>query len=671
MAKVAGNELIDVRFVDETNYPASTTDDDIVSVVVDTCWGPCERPTVCDSSTYQTLFNPQGLGWLNGTRATVERVFDMGASFVEVLRLGSQEQWRFIAGTLGVADSDGVRSLTFATQTEAYSGSPVVDDFSSVTALLGVQLAFRLRYPGGFPMEIEIKDQNKKFAGVELFTITVRAYAGSSTTSSNGAVTSTPTWRDLESLQVSFSPLEVSGQSYFYADVIASRSNYLYCDPVWAYQQVAAGTVVSLAATAVLHPVTSEDWGEGAVAPSGSYAGQYKASDYAAMYDFAKSRNESHATLYVNSCIPQSVIRNVPQAVYSVYTTESDNHEVGSLQLTNEKNGTPIIDYKTGVSILRPKMLPDNKAAVVEDGEVVMETVSSYQPMPLFAWSDISAVQAKLSSHAEGRMDCVALLGFPTQVVSAAGDGWAAGFDAASETTTRENAVNYFGKIDSNGMARFSAGIVGWELYSMSTIYGDARFDMDCTAGWAGRICVVAKSLRNRNQPPSYKAYGAFSGSLVRSLSFDSVVKLHDEDGIGSVYNSTTGNYIFDIRSLWGIGESYFARLNVMRVCAALLGQTFDIVEGVIHTDAAANRNSRLRLESRLNSLITEMIARNELRDQSYADVSDDLNTDVATHGGRYLNINLVCWFIGLVERVNISVIATDSSVRAEITQVA
>lgn len=622
MAKVAGNELIDVRFVDETNYPASTTDDDIVSVVVDTCWGPCERPTVCDSSTYQTLFNPQGLGWLNGTRATVERVFDMGASFVEVLRLGSQEQWRFIAGTLGVAGTDGVRSLTFATQTEAYSGSPVVDDFSSVSALSNVQLAFRLRYPGGFPMEIEIKDQNKKFAGVELFTITVRAYAGSSTTSSNGAVTSTPTWRDLESLQVSFSPLEVSGQSYFYADVITSRSNYLYCDPVWAYQQVAAGTVVSLAATAVLHPVTSEDWGEGAVAPSGSYAGQYKASDYTAMYDFAKSRNESHATLYVNSCIPQSVIRNVPQAVG-------------------------------------------------EDEEDVLESVRSYQPTPLFAWSDISAVQAKLSSHAEGRMDCVALLGFPTQVVSGAGDGWAAGFDAASETTTRQNAVNYFGKIDSNGMARFSAGIVGWELYSMSTIYGDARFDMDCTAGWAGRICAVAKSLRNRNQPPSYKAYGAFSGSLVRSLSFDSVVKLHDEDGIGSVYNSTTGNYIFDIRSLWGIGESYFARLNVMRVCAALLGQTFDIVEGVIHTDAAANRNSRLRLESRLNSLITEMIARNELRDQSYADVSDDLNTDVATHGGRYLNINLVCWFIGLVERVNISVIATDSSVRAEITQVA
>lgn len=654
MAQVSGNKLIDVRFIDETNYTAATDDADIVSVIVDTCWGPCERPTVCDSATYRSLFNPQGLGWLNRTRATVERVFDMGAAYVEVMRLGKHEKWRFMGGASVGAD--------MSVAEVGYTDLSSVDAFASVDAIGSWNYAFRLRYAGGFPMRVSLASAAKgTFGGEALFDLKVEAYAGSATVTSGGASTTEPKWLPLETLQVTFKPLEVAGQSYFYADVISQRSTYLYADTVWAHAQAAkVSTVNPLAAPVVWYPYdgastysvtiprTLKIMQNGKEAdksapetfffdskPSGTYAslipsyhdgsaiayasgegtkavsatlvaptingqrtGGYQASDYAQMYDFAKSRDTSVATLYVNSF---------------------------------ERFGDTFVE------------------------------------------ADLVTVQQAMVSHTEGRMDCNSLVGFPTRIISGAStqqnNGWASGSDAVSEQATVSSAVTYFNKIGGGGMTRFTDAIVGWEVYTLTTLYGTGRFDMDCTAAWAGRICAVAKSLRNRNQLPSYKAYGQFSGALARSLSFNSVVSLHDDYGIGSVYYTTTGNYIFNIRSLWGASESYFARMNVMRVCAALLGNTFDVVEGVIHTDAAANRNNRLRLESRLNSLIGEMASRGELKNQSYADVGDEINQDVDTHGGRYLNIRLVLWFIGLVERINITVIATDSSVRAEISQ--
>lgn len=95
------SNLIQVDFLDETNYISVSDGSDIVGVVADTNWGPVGVPTVCNSSVYRTLFNPQGLGRLNSSLATVTRVFEMGASYVEVVRLGkdtsASEPWVFLA----------------------------------------------------------------------------------------------------------------------------------------------------------------------------------------------------------------------------------------------------------------------------------------------------------------------------------------------------------------------------------------------------------------------------------------------------------------------------------------------------------------------------------------------------------------------------------------------
>ena len=119
------NPMVDVTFQDLTNYAAASSTDDIAGVVLDTSWGPCGVPTVFDSTGYQTHFNPKGLGRLNSSMATVQRYFSLGGSYVEGVRLGANEVWRFIHL------DDGA----FATTTVAYSGDSSATDFGSIAAL--------------------------------------------------------------------------------------------------------------------------------------------------------------------------------------------------------------------------------------------------------------------------------------------------------------------------------------------------------------------------------------------------------------------------------------------------------------------------------------------------------------------------------------------------------
>lgn len=599
------SNLIQVDFLDETNYISVSDGSDIVGVVADTNWGPVGVPTVCNSSVYRTLFNPQGLGRLNSSLATVTRVFEMGASYVEVVRLGkdtsASEPWVFFSiDSTGKLTADA--GFTYANDAEA-------TDFTSVIASEnnpikeGSVAAFRLRYPGGFPMRVSLSS-SKTFMTKQLFTLTLSAFSGFTYDSSGK---STPSFNNtLETLSFTLEELEASGVSYFYADQISNNSAYFTTDITWAYSNESKYTTSSGAVASSFTNVGMGDI-QGYSVSKGSGDVEmsiptYSSSAFVAAYKLFGDRDISSSTLLVSSFIPSMGSGKVPEAA----TSATDGFE------------------------------------------------------------DYASVLSAMSSVSEARKDCNSLVGFPTITNTyywkpKGGD---------SDTGTRANAVAWFNSADiSNaGLRMFTSGIVGWETYTLRTTLGVKRFDLDCTAAWAGRICATAYALHNRNQLPSYKAYGSFSGSLVRTLDFDTVVAMHDEDGIGSVYSSAVGNYIFCIRDLYGAGESYFARLNVMRVTAALLSQTFDMVEDVIHTDVAANRTNRLALEGRLNTLLGNFAARQELKVESYANVGDELNSDVNTNGGRYLRIQLVCYFMSLTEKVFITVVARDGSVSADVS---
>ena len=597
------SNLIQVDFLDETNYISVSDGSDIVGVVADTNWGPVGVPTVCNSSTYRALFNPQGLGRLNSSLATATRIFEMGASYVEVVRLGkdasTSEPWVFFS-----IDSTG--KLT-ADAGFNYADDAEATDFNSVIASdnnpikEGSVAAFRLRYPGGFPMRVSLSS-SKTFMKKQLFTLTLSAFSGFTYDSSGK---STPSFNNtLETLSFTLEELEASGVSYFYADQISNNSAYFTTDITWAYSNTSKYTTPS-SSTGVGLSYVNVGMGDiqGYEVSTASNdvdmkAPAYSASAFGLAYGLFEDRDISSSTLLVSSFIPS---------------------------------------------------MDSKKAADVKS------TITGF--------SDYASVLSAMSSVSESRKDCNSLVGFPTITNQYYWES-----KGTPDSETRDNAVAWFNSASNGGLRMFTSGIVGWETYTLRTALGVLRFDLDCTAAWAGRICAVATALHNRNQLPSYKAYGSFSGSLVRTLNFDTVVAMHDEDGIGSVYSSAVGNYIFCIRDLYGAGESYFARLNVMRVTAALLSQTFNMVEEVIHTDVAANRSNRLALEGRLNTLLGNFAARQELKVESYANVGDELNSDVNTNGGRYLRIQLVCYFMSLTEKVFITVVARDGSVSADVS---
>lgn len=188
-------------------------------------------------------------------------------------------------------------------------------------------------------------------------------------------------------------------------------------------------------------------------------------------------------------------------------------------------------------------------------------------------------------------------------------------------------------------------------------------FFLDGTATWAARTAVVAKTYKNRNRLASYLATGQTSAVLVKSLQFATVVELMSDYGIGSIYKATTGNYIFNIRSQYANQSSYFGKMNVMRVTAALLSWLLTDVEYVIHTEVTSDATERLSFQEQCNSKLGQMIARGELKSESFISCGDDINTDALTQGGECLNIEADLWFKKLTERVKIKITATDSSV--------
>lgn len=252
----SANPLISVQYTDETNYVEASSTDDVMGMVMDANWGPCGTPVVCNSTTFRSIFNPQGLGRLNGTLATALRAFEKNQSYIEIVRLGSKENWLFVyitsAGTVGTysypysTDSSAIDFSAVATAIEtSFEGDPKPT----------VQALFRLRYPGGFPAQITLSASPKTFLGTQMYSLELAAYSGQTYTTAGASArgkstkasgaTAQPSFTNiLETLTFSLVDLTYNGVSYNYADVITNDSTYFVSDVAWA-----AGKSVSVALT--------------------------------------------------------------------------------------------------------------------------------------------------------------------------------------------------------------------------------------------------------------------------------------------------------------------------------------------------------------------------------------------------------------------------------------
>lgn len=249
-----------------------------------------------------------------------------------------------------------------------------------------------------------------------------------------------------------------------------------------------------------------------------------------------------------------------------------------------------------------------------------------------------------IKNIAEYRKNCLAIVGYPID---------------NSTTYDKATILAYFNNHSSKG-SKFCIAIQGQEYFS---VFG-RRFTLNCVGGYAGAMVNIAKEA-HLNQIASGYVYGNYSSSLKKSLLSGPVIDLMEE-GINSIYTSSRGNLIWGTRTRYGRQSSYFGKINVMRVCSMLLKNIFPIAIETLHTDAASNPITRASLSTMLNSVIDRYITNQDLQPDSYADCSDSINTDYLTRGGTVLNIILMLHFIGLVERVNIKIIATDTSVTAE-----
>lgn len=548
------NPLIDVDFVDNTNYANPLSTDDVVGGVVETVWGKVDQMVLLDSVSWEAFANPLGLARVNQSYATIRRLFDAGAKYIEVYRPSKNEKYLFVTGVAN--DSGDTPTLTVSavdkTPTEAESYEETF--WSNEKAVFCI----RYRYPGGFPGKLEVIPFRRKLdelANVALFNINLYL---------NGAQDPT------ETFTVSFTQAEASGESFFYAEVLNNQSQYLTAK----LDFVAEGLDETLLAVKANAEVDYNEMftGEGGIWNPNPLTIQ----DYINAYEKFRDRTRSSSTLLISTFNPN-------------------------------------------------------------DKESADEIVNLY---------------GKLCEVSNARKDMNALVGCRKQE-----------FNGTDEGDRKQAIQAYIDSIPNQGM--FNAAYAAVER----VVVRNKAFLLDGTATAAGAIASVAASLKNRNRLPSYMETGKVNAVLMKSLEFNTVVELMDESGIGSIYTAASGNYLFNIRSRYTIQRSYFGKLNVMRVTAALLAWLMTDAEYAIHTEVTSDEAQRIAFQERCNSKLGQMIARGELKSESYISAGNDINTDALTNGGECLNLEAYCWFKKLTERVKIKVIATDTTTSVSISQ--
>lgn len=549
------NPLIDVDFVDNTNYANPLSTDDVVGGVVETVWGKVDQMVLLDSVSWEAFANPLGLARVNQSYATIRRLFDAGAKYIEVYRPSKNEKYLFVTGVANDSGDTPTLTVTAIDKTPTEAESYEETFWSNEKAVFCI----RYRYPGGFPGKLEVipftGGKPDELANVALFNINLYL---------NGAQDPT------ETFTVSFTQAEASGESFFYAEVLNNQSQYLTAK----LDFVAEGLDETLLAVKANADADYNEMftGEGGIWNPNPLTIQ----DYINAYEKFRDRTRSSSTLLISTFNPN-------------------------------------------------------------DKESADEIVNLY---------------GKLCEVSNARKDMNALVGCRKQE-----------FNGTDEGDRKQAIQAYIDSIPNQGM--FNAAYAAVER----VVVRNKAFLLDGTATAAGAIASVAASLKNRNRLPSYMETGKVNAVLMKSLEFNTVVELMDESGIGSIYTAASGNYLFNIRSRYSIQRSYFGKLNVMRVTAALLAWLMTDAEYAIHTEVTSDEAQRIAFQERCNSKLGQMIARGELKSESYISAGNDINTDALTNGGECLNLEAYCWFKKLTERVKIKVIATDTTTSVSISQ--
>lgn len=244
------------------------------------------------------------------------------------------------------------------------------------------------------------------------------------------------------------------------------------------------------------------------------------------------------------------------------------------------------------------------------------------------------AINNAVKQAAGKRMDCCAIIGYPTEQI----------FDYESVLAFLQLMLG----------EKFAFFYAGRDTY---TVKGQQLLT-PCVGKIAGRYCAVTADT-NINQIPSAEAYGAYPGALVETFDEDEVLALHKLGG-NSVYTTANGPLIWGVKSLHTRQASYFAKANVMRVIAQILYTTFPLLNQNLHTPNSTRKKATI--QANRQAFLSTLISQDVLKGNSYCQCDDKNNPDELTNGGELLILDFDCGFIKLIERFKVRITASDST---------
>ena len=604
------SELIDVKFVDNTNY-VNTSGSDVAGCVFDYCWGPVGRMVTYNQKDFFSQY-PEGMpyGWTVPdsksfySYAQIKKVFASAGSagLVEAYRI--KGNWKYLSFPVAVSDLKDSETediqKRFATYGEAYHSSQFPDE-TEVPEVSEGFMQIALVHPGFFPYVgafssyIDYKIRVDVSSADALTPVRVSLYGISSY--KTGEEGSTDKVTLLESFSGSFDPTAVvDSQSFYIIDVINGQSQYMR-----------------------VRMLQTDFYGVG-VEPD----------TYLSVEQILNSKVE-----LVGSG-KEAVLVATPLITYeNVYPTTTD---------VDEEQGTVIVKKTEPYSLFyKDEEDMQEYLGFVEDPETSLGSLY-IAPIPYSSTDEKTKELFTLYSDLmEGRKDASFVMGYPV---------------GADFTFDAIKAVGQESQDTISKGSKFTTFFAGVEQYY---VFGTLIY-LDCTAGVVGRTMSVAKNTKV-NQLASARLYGAYPGTLYKTLKFSDVQKLHQEYNLNSVYSTPSGNYIWGIKCNYERKNSYFSKWNVVRVVNRLLKLTYPIVLNAIHTETVSDETTRLQFLSAIKDVLYSLAPAN-IKSESDVRMETD---DVLTRGGEEIILYYDIWFKKLSEHCTITIAATDSSVNVTI----
>lgn len=641
-------QLIDVEFVDNSNYSDNTTND-VVGMVLPHSWGPVNKVTSVDYSKFLTNYPAEATPHY----AIADGCFNAGAGMMEIVRpQGSQTYLHCVLYKSKPSTKDELHADEYNTSYDNISptGFTTFDEVIAVvasskstslnklktlySAISALQLALDAEHASelsAFNAALAAAKEPEVAAAIpNEFTSSdwaaeIPANASAIVTYLQGIVDSIPSIEFIVSGTVSVK-LGIDRQKKLeYTTPVGGNEGMI--DPadvdqvICDFVQVYPGNIPLEGELAMRVAVGDDDEGE-------------------RVFNFSLIQTLNGATVAVES-LQGSVVPGTLLDGQNYFITDVMNRDslyfTAFVKVTPEELNTLIpadAEFGQQINYATETIQEITEEEIVAAYAKYFASCALSKSTLLIPTKCTEAINNAVKAAAGKRMDCCAIIGYPTD-----------------QTFDYESVEEFLQLMLGQKFAFFYAGRDTYTVKGQQIL-------TPCIGKIAGRYCAVTMDT-NINQIPSAEAYGSYPGSLVETFDEDEVLALHKLGG-NSVYTTAGGPLIWGVKSLHTRQSSYFAKANVMRVIAQILYTTFPLLNQNLHTPNTTRKKATI--QANRQAFLDSLISQEVLKGNSKCQCDDKNNPDDQTNGGELLIIDFDCWFVKLIERFKVRITASDST---------